>query len=571
MSTQAERTSRATGPLLTLLGLLAIGLGVLAVGSPLISYQALLTGIVGGSLMAGVLIFITARSRWQQGAGLLWLAVGVAAAAWPGHPFAMLAILVGIGLLGSGIVALVDAMRRQPRATGPILMAAVLVIAAIGVMVWSQVSIIAATTVLGIFLITRGVRFLLGHDPAGAARGGRWHWGRMAGAGLLAVLALTLVAGGAWFWASHPVPDDFYATPDVLTDPPGTLLAWEPYTRNIPANAQAWTILYTTTRDDDTPAVASGLVVVPTAPTTEPVPLITWAHGTTGIAEGCAPSVLADGLETGAFFILDQVIDEGWALVATDYVGLGTEGPHPYLIGDQQARSVLDATRAARQLEGIDLSDETVVWGHSQGGHAALWTGQLAETYAPDVGVIGVAALAPAANLPGLVDSLEDITGGSLFGSYVLQAYSEIYPDVDFNTAVLPRNQVLTREMADRCLAERSILLSIGASLIQGQNVWDGDPMAGPLGPHLLNNVPQDEIAVPLFIGQGLADQLVLPSAQEAYVAQRCEMGTNLEYRTYEGRDHVPLVETDSPLIPDLVQWTTDRLNGTVATSTCAE
>jgi pimeloyl-ACP methyl ester carboxylesterase len=100
-----------------------------------------------------------------------------------------------------------------------------------------------------------------------------------------------------------------------------------------------------------------------------------------------------------------------------DYVGLGVDAPHPYLIGQPEGRSVLDAVRAAHQLDGVELEDRTVVWGHSQGGHAALWAGALAPTYAPDVNVIGVAALAPASDLLGLVDNLATITGGTIFAA----------------------------------------------------------------------------------------------------------------------------------------------------------
>jgi hypothetical protein len=67
------------------------------------------------------------------------------------------------------------------------------------------------------------------------------------------------------------------------------------------------------------------------------------------------------GLVAGAFHLTDQVLDDGWALVATDYVGLGTESPHPYLIGQGEGRSVLDAVRAARLIDEADLSDQTVL------------------------------------------------------------------------------------------------------------------------------------------------------------------------------------------------------------------
>ena len=91
---------------------------------------------------------------------------------------------------------------------------------------------------------------------------------------------------------------------------------------------------------------------------------------------------------------------------------------------------MLDSVRAARQVEGVDLSDRAVVWGHSQGGHAALWAGTLADDYAPDAGVVGVAAIAPAGNLTRLTTNLDDVTGGSIFASYVLAGYARTYDDV---------------------------------------------------------------------------------------------------------------------------------------------
>src|SRR5699024_11114917 len=142
--------------------------------------------------------------------------------------------------------------------------------------------------------------------------------------------------------------------------------------------ATGWRILYTTTDAHGAPATASALVLVPTSWRAVPRPVIAWAPGTTGFATHCAPSLLEHQVAAGAMPALDQVLDRGWAVVATDYTGLGTPGPHPYLIGPGEAHSVLDGIRAAGQLEGAELAPQTVVWGHSQGGHAALWTGQLA-------------------------------------------------------------------------------------------------------------------------------------------------------------------------------------------------
>jgi acetyl esterase/lipase len=365
------------------------------------------------------------------------------------------------------------------------------------------------------------------------------------------------------------VVDAFYDAPDDVPGEPGVLLRAEPFERGVPDGARAWRILYTTTRDEGQPALASGLVVAPAEQAADPHPVVAWAHGTTGVDETCAPSVLDDPFGAGAFYALDDVIEQGWALVATDYVGLGTEGPHPYLIGQGEGRSVLDAVRAARQLDDLTVEDRTIVWGHSQGGHAALWTGQLAESYAPDVGVAGVAALAPASDLIGLVRNLPNVPGGSIFASYVAGPYADIYDELDLGEYVASGGEVTVRQIGERCLAEPSVFVSIVGSLATGMEIFSGDLSTGTMGELLAANSPTGPIPAPLLIGQGLADPLVLPAVQEGYVERLCESGQQVDFRTYEGRDHVGVVNADSPLLPELITWTQERLAGAEPIDTC--
>ena len=91
---------------------------------------------------------------------------------------------------------------------------------------------------------------------------------------------------------------------------------------------------------------------------------------------------------------LQSFLQDGY-VVATDYPGLGTQGPAPYLVGSSEARAVLDSVRAARQLPGANAGSHFIVWGHSQGGQAALFAGQLARSYAPELKLQGVAVAAP--------------------------------------------------------------------------------------------------------------------------------------------------------------------------------
>jgi acetyl esterase/lipase len=392
---------------------------------------------------------------------------------------------------------------------------------------------------------------------------------RAGGAGLALVVAVALLAASAAIHRAEPRPDAFYDAPDEVPAQPGVLLRSVAYSTGIPESARAWRILYTSTRDDQTPVLASAIVVVGRDAPAGPRPVIAWAHGTTGWARKCAPSILDTGLASGALPALDRIVDNGWVLVATDYTGLGTEGPHPYMIGQGEGRSTLDAVRAAKQLDEVSLADQTVVWGHSQGGHAALWTGQLAGSYAPDVDVLGVAALAPASDLVAIIDNFETLSVASIFTSFMMQAYTRIYPDVDFDDYVRPTARIQLREMASRCLSEPGTLVSVVSSLLFDKSVLNRDPSTGPLGARLAQNTPTGPIDVPLFVAQGETDNLILPSMQDGYVKQRCSRGGDVDYRIYRGRDHIGLVADDSPLIPDLIQWTQDRLDRRPAQSTC--
>ncbi|MGG5260621.1 lipase family protein [Phycicoccus avicenniae] len=497
----------------------------------------------------------------------VYAAAALALLVWTGAGVRAALVVIGVSLVLTGLLELFQArtqagVERWNTGLGGLAS----VVFGVLVLSWPDVSVIVLGVLFGLRLVLLGGRLLWRAIRPSAAQ--RRPWLRLVGNAAAALLALVLALVGLTLDRSAPTPDAFYRAPSSVPSEPGQLVRSEAYTREIPDDAQAWRILYTTTRDDGQPAVASGLVVVPKERAAG-LPVIAWAHGTTGAAPGCAPTVI-DPFEAGAFFSLDTVLSNGWAYVGTDYVGLGTAGPHPYLIGQGEGRSVLDAARAARGLTEAGLGEKTVVWGHSQGGHAALWSGILAPTYAPDLELDGVAALAPASNLPGLVQNLPNVTGGELFASYVIDSYSKVYPDVTYRQLVRPGAEPIVREMAGRCLAEKSTLVSVATALSLDKPIWNGDPDRGAFAARLRENIPDGPIEAPLLIGQGGADSLVIPAAQKAYVTARCDAGQALDYRVYDGRDHVPLVEPDSPAIPELVQWTKDRLAGAPATDSCS-
>src|SRR5690625_7641015 len=94
-----------------------------------------------------------------------------------------------------------------------------------------------------------------------------------------------------------------------------------------------------------------------------------------GIRDGHVTGVQTCALPiySGAMYVLDDVLTAGWAIVASDYTGLGTPGSHPYLIGEGEGRSVIDAVRAEIGRASCRERGEREVGGASRREHRR-WT-----------------------------------------------------------------------------------------------------------------------------------------------------------------------------------------------------
>ncbi|MEO8141905.1 MAG: lipase family protein, partial [Sphingomicrobium sp.] len=197
-----------------------------------------------------------------------------------------------------------------------------------------------------------------------------------------------LIAATGLSLAIAPIP--------VAAQRAGQLIAAEPVV-DTPGGMQAWRMRYWSLDASNRPQQLTGMVVAPReAIPREPRRVIAWTHGTSGVANKCAPSQSPDFWTVTPAL---QSVRSGNVVVAPDYPGLGSNGVHPYLVGVPTARSTLDAVRAARQIAGAATGSRFAVWGESQGGHAALWTGQEARRYAPDLQLVGIAAAAPPTDL----------------------------------------------------------------------------------------------------------------------------------------------------------------------------
>jgi pimeloyl-ACP methyl ester carboxylesterase len=216
----------------------------------------------------------------------------------------------------------------------------------------------------------------------------------------------------------------------------------------------------------------------------------------------------------------------------------------------------------------LTLDKRMAVWGYSQGGHAALWTGIVGPRYAPDLEILGVAAIAPAANIKNILAM--NVAVDKRFGPYLALAYSRFYPDITFEQALRPEALDAARQIVNLCdfvPPEDPERIEALAATFDGPALATSSNKA--LQARLEQNTADGLIKAPVVIAQGLSDNVVPSSATDAYVEERCSAGQRLEYWTFAGRDHFTIVQPGAPLEELLIRWTTARFANEPQASGC--
>jgi pimeloyl-ACP methyl ester carboxylesterase len=204
------------------------------------------------------------------------------------------------------------------------------------------------------------------------------------------------------------------------------------------------------------------------------------------------------------------------------------------------------------------LDKRMVVWGYSQGGHAALWAGIVGPRYAPELEILGVAAIAPATNLERNLEM--SVAIDKRFGPYLALAYSRFYPDIKFEQVIRPEALDAARQIVNLCdflPPEDSERLETLAESFNGPALATSSNKA--LQARLEQNTPEVLIKAPVVIAQGLSDDVVPRAATDAYVDERCAAGQRIEYWTFAGRDHITILQSGTPLDDLLIKWTVAR------------
>jgi alpha-beta hydrolase superfamily lysophospholipase len=360
----------------------------------------------------------------------------------------------------------------------------------------------------------------------------------------------------------------FYELPDpVPAGAPGEIHRSERLASTMDGTT-AWRVLYHSTDLSGADILVSGTVIAPSgsAPA-EGRPIVSWAHPTTGVAPRCAPSAGLDPFDL--IEGLRALIDAGYVVAATDYPGMGADGPEAYLVGVSEGNAVLDAARAARALPQTGARGELLLWGHSQGGQAALFAGQNAAEYAPELTLTAVAVAAPATDLGALLDDDIDDISGVTISSYAFAAYSEVYASrgADLDTILTPAGVKATPSMTALCLlGQNSAIHKIARPLVGAY--FSGDPTTvEPWATLLTENSPGAvPLTVPLLIAQGQTDALVDPTTTLAFADHECAIGTRVSYLSLPDTGH-SLVALRA--VPRLLPWFEAVRKGEAVDSHC--
>ncbi|MFI5761733.1 lipase family protein [Streptomyces sp. NPDC051563] len=369
--------------------------------------------------------------------------------------------------------------------------------------------------------------------------------------------------------ASAPVPegDAFFDPPSPLpAGKPGTVIRQRPYTPPeavLTLPSHTFLVMYLSTGTDGRPVAASGLVTVPEGPAPaggRPVAAVD--HGTMGIGSACAPSRIPAfaGLQDAS--PVGKLLARGFVVVQPDYVGLGVTGiRHPYLNGESAAYATLDIVRAARAID-PGAGATTLVYGGSQGGHAALWSAHHAASYAPDIDLKGVVANAPAVGfewMPALF-AQQDAMATAYTGILLLLIDGAAAADPAVRPAELLTPAGLAaaeRIWTQPCMAADPGLPAAADILRPGADLA---PLNAALKASATGEVA---VKVPVLLPQGGND--VLSNLNQTLARELCDKGTDLEFAYYPDEGHTI---GDAPL-DDAIAWMEARRAGTPTTASC--
>jgi len=356
-----------------------------------------------------------------------------------------------------------------------------------------------------------------------------------------------------------PLTPFFDAKPDPKLKP-GTLIRAEAFDGyDVPSGSHATRILYTSRSSADQPTVASGVIITPAGtPPAGGWPMVVWAHGTTGVARVCAPT-----LSKPAGYNVVPFLKEGFAVLAPDYSGLGAGTEHEYLSKIANANDTVNAVAAARALK-LKTTANWVVVGHSQGGLTA-WGVAEKMAQLKDPTYLGSVSIAGAVDMENLVEHLDATPGEMFYVVYVAYGIKAQYPYFDINSMLTPVAAEAFDSMTRKtCWAYgNTMFVKAKPHTLLRPNWKENSTVKAYLKGDQTGIKP---IAGPMFVIAGRQDDAVPPANVAPRVEALCRLpGAVVEYKVYEG-DHDTELNTS---LADQLSWIRDRFAGKQAPSSC--
>lgn len=374
---------------------------------------------------------------------------------------------------------------------------------------------------------------------------------------LLLIAAALLASCATWQGDQKALPvgpsvgdqalSPFYRWPNELPSRPGVMLRTEPMPAqpDIPGASTADRILYTSAdaRWHSGIVPVSGTLYLPKGrPPQGGWPLVAWAHGTLGVADKCAPSWALHRPRDATF--INSWLENGFAVVATDFQGLGGPGPHPYLIWEAEGRSVLDSVRAALAAHSGTVANEVIITGQSQGSGSSLGASRIAPTYAPDIRLRATIATGVVSSFPD--GPTQPVAATAARGSpahyQILRMLGGAIPDggPSVDSLISEKGKRLLLAAREGCNEEmRRVAQQDGVDTTNAFS-RDYDKVLALMtrGP----DMTPVRMPAPLFLGTGLADRTIPPQRQYAAAAALCAAGNPLVWKAYEGITHNGIV-----------------------------
>jgi pimeloyl-ACP methyl ester carboxylesterase len=341
------------------------------------------------------------------------------------------------------------------------------------------------------------------------------------------------------------------AGPAAAASAPGTVLSSAPATlpSELAGLATAKRIQYVSTDVNGATIPATGLVLTPK--TGKNNKTVAWGHGSTGLADQCAPSISQAVFWPEARAAIAGLLQRGWTVAAPDYPGLGTPQPHPYFVGKSEARAVIDSVKAARDLD-RSLSTQYVVDGHSQGGQAALFVGELAPSYDGPLELRGVVAIAPVNHVEILAPAIPDFPNRGYL-VMALAGLSTVEPTVNPAALLAAPARLRLPVLLTGCLNE----ILAAYEPLEGDNFLAGGTLPQTVVDKMVRweNPAQSPPSAPILLVQGTADEAVPAFVTEMLATDKNDAYPSrlIELKEYEGEDHEGAVFASVDYVSDWI------------------